>query len=104
MIVVTRTLANAGRDLATLVLFQERLENPQYVLRHDAVPVTGGMNSVALHQSGIAAYAAQQKRNKRQVVLLCQVFLNSFERADVLRAVVGRERHAGEHDPRAGLL
>ncbi len=52
----------------------------------------------------IAADAAQEKRDERQMVLFGQIFVHRLEGPDVLRPIIRREGHAREHDLCARLL
>ena len=51
-----------------------------------------------------AADAEQQERKQRHVILPGEISVNGLERADVLGAVIRRQRHARQHYFGAGLL
>jgi hypothetical protein len=62
------------------------------------------VQAVTLHQVGMAPHAFEQKRNEGQLVLFRQTFVHALEFADVVGAVIRRERNAGQHHAGAGTL
>lgn len=82
---------------------QQRNDQRQQITRHLLIALCGGMDAVGLHTSCGAVNIFEQKREQRHVILLRQQCVGLVELADVIRAIVRRERDAAEHDlsPRA---
>lgn len=77
---------------------QQRKDQRQQVARHLLIALCGGVDAVGLHTSCGAVNILEQKREQRHVILLRQRCVNLVELADVIRAIVRRERDAAEHD------
>ena len=76
----------------------------KHSLGDDGVAFRRRMNSVALHQAGITADAAQQERDQRQMVLRGEIAIDAAKRPDVVRTIIRRQRHSGQNDFRSGFL
>jgi hypothetical protein len=61
------------------------------------------MQTVALHAAG-PRHPFQQERNQRDFVLRRQIAIDALKCGNIIRAVVGRQRHARQQHPRAGIL
>ena len=84
------------------LFFEQGKDEGEDVAGDDLVAPGGGVGAVALHHSGDAVNVFEQEGKHGDAVLLCQQGVGLVELKDVVGAVVGRQRDAGEGYPGAG--
>jgi len=82
---------------------QQRLEVAKDVVRHQLIAFGGGMNAVTLHRIGQGNHRREEKRNQWRAVLGGGAGVHALKVADVVGAVVGWERDAGDEQLGAGF-
>ena len=70
----------------------------QQVARHLSIALSRGVDAVGLHAASSAVDILKQKGEQGHMILLSQRCVDFVELADVVRAVVRRQRDAAEHD------
>src|SRR6516165_7813695 len=83
---------------------EQRLETLPDIAHHQACALRVGVQTIGLHQVGVARHTGQQKRDQWRFVTRCQRGEQGIEFSDVLRAVVGRQRDSGQNYMCAVLL
>ena len=84
---------------------QQWFQRPQHRVRNNLRSLGGRMDTVALEVAQISRDdVLQQKRNQRQLILGGQTAVNGLEVVNVIRTVVGRQRHSRQHHARAHPL
>src|ERR1700679_31935 len=77
---------------------QQGKDERQQVARYLSIALSRGVDAVGLHAASGAVDILKQKGEQRYVILLSQQCVDFVELADVIRAVVRRQRDAAEHD------
>ena len=77
---------------------QQGKDQRQQVARYLSIALSRGVDAVGLHAARSAVDILKQKGEQGYVILLSQQCVDFVELADVIRAVVRRQRDAAEHD------
>ena len=77
---------------------QQGKDQRQQVARYLSIALSRGVDAVGLHAASSAVDILKQKGEQGHVILLSQQCVDFVELADVIRAVVRRQRDAAEHD------
>jgi hypothetical protein len=77
---------------------QQGKDQGQQIARYLSIALSRGVDAVGLHAASSSVDILKQKGEQGHVILLSQRCVDFIELADVVRAVVRRQRDAAEHD------